>query len=588
MSDALKALVYEQARYSSTPQIRTICPACGPDRKLINRREETLSITVSGDKATFFCHHCSVKGAVTLKDSPNPLPRIQAAVQPKPLVGQLTEISDLSEAAVSFLASRGLSAGAAKICGVRSAKQWFRKLGRDGEALVFPYTNKKVPYAFKYRCLEGKDFSCNGAPNTFFNAEAHTGDVLVIVEGELDVVAMTEAGIAGVVSVPGGAINRLIDRSTGNDADGGKMGFLWNSRELLDKCVKIILATDNDGPGQTLAEEIARRVGKGKCFIATFPDDTKDANDVLVKHGAEALKRLIAEAKPVPVAGLHTASEFQVHLSDLYDNGLKGGESTGWPAVDKIITIKQGMLYVVTGVPGSGKSSWIDAMLVNLAKASGWRSVMASFENPIPIHIAKLCSAYLGKAFGDKHSNRMSKDESVTAQEWVNDHFMFMSNDIEMPTVQSILDRARVGLLRMGAKVVVMDPANFLQYKDGDDDHNTQVDDALVQFKNFAMANDIAFFLVAHPRKPGNSNGGDWYPMGYSIAGTAGFYNRCDVGMTIHRTEEDFTRAIVWKARFNHIASNGEAYLSYDTATGQFTEATVRPQKASNDYWNDF
>ncbi len=557
----------------------------------MNQSEKVFSITIQGDKATFFCHHCSAAGAVSLKgDEPRmPVRAIQAAVQPGGPLPRAVETIDLSPVALNFLADRGITADAARQAGVRSAKVWFRQLGREAEAIAFPYTENGKPYAFKYRAIEAKDFSANGAPATFFHGEAHTGDELVIVEGEMDVLACLVAGIPGTVSVPSGALNRKMTSTQADDADGGKLGFLWHHRKLLGECRKIVLATDNDGPGQILAEEIARRVGKGKCFIATFPDGCKDANDVLVKLGVDELKRLIAEAKPVPVAGLHTAIEFQDHFFDLYKNGMKGGESTGWPDVDRIVTIKQGMLYVVTGVPGSGKSSWIDAMTVNLAKTSGWRTVMASFENPIPIHISKLASIYAGKAFASKYNGRMDEDEALQAFDWVNDHYMFMSTDAEMPTVQTILDRAKVGILRMGAKVVVMDPANFLQHKDGDNDFNAQVDDALVQFKNFAMSHDVAFFLVAHPRKPGADSTTSWKPTGYAIAGTAGFYNRCDVGMTIHRDEHDFTRAIVWKARFGHIAANGEATLSYDLATGQFTQAQARlarPQ-SDNKWWDE-
>ena len=582
MSDALKDFVYDAARYSSVPDIRVRCPSCSPNRRLCHRNEKTLSITVEGDKATFFCHHCSVGGAVSIKDTPvqQHVPRVQAAVSRK------IETSDLSDGAISFLNSRGISADTARIVGVRSAKVWFRELSREGEALSFPYMNGQTPYAFKYRSIEGKEFSCNGSPSTFFHVQPNTSDSLIIVEGEMDVLAFVEAGTpVPAVSVPGGAINKLVPEGKVQSLDSGKLSFLWNHRELLDAVKKVYIAVDNDLPGQMLAEELARRIGKGKCFTVTFPDGSKDANDVLTKHGAEAVKGLITNAKPVPVAGLHTAVEFQNHITDLYKNGLRGGELTGWPTVDKIVTVQQGMLYVVTGVPGSGKSTWIDALTVNLAKQQGWCTVMASFENPIPIHIAKLCSAYYGKSFSDKHTDRMTEEEVSTAYRWVNEHYMFMSNDAEMPTVQSVLDRARVGILRMGAKVVVMDPANFLQFKEGDQDHNEQVDNALVQFKNFAMANDVAFFLVAHPRKPSNNDSSSWTPAGYSISGTAGFYNRSDVGMTVHRTKDDFTRVIVWKARFNHIASNGEALLSYDTATGQFTEDFIRPQREEGGSW---
>jgi twinkle protein len=57
-----------------------------------------------------------------------------------------------------------------------------------------------------------------------------------------------------------------------------------------------------------------------------------------------------------------------------------------------------GQFTVVTGWPGSGKSEWLDALLVNLTK-SGWKFAIFSPENqPTELHIAKLLEKIAGKA----------------------------------------------------------------------------------------------------------------------------------------------------------------------------------------------
>ena len=96
-----------------------------------------------------------------------------------------------------------------------------------------------------------------------------------------------------------------------------KFAYLWNCRAVLDQAVRIILATDSDAPGQALAEELARRLGRDRCWRVRWPttDDKgeqqgqaelarKDANEVLMKDGREELHRLVAAAEPYPIRGL--------------------------------------------------------------------------------------------------------------------------------------------------------------------------------------------------------------------------------------------------------------------------------------------
>ena len=50
----------------------------------------------------------------------------------------------------------------------------------------------------------------------------------------------------------------------------------------------------------------------------------------------------------------------------------------------------------MTGYTHSGKSEFLDALLVNMARLHGWRFAICSFENPPAQHIAKLAEKYLG------------------------------------------------------------------------------------------------------------------------------------------------------------------------------------------------
>jgi hypothetical protein len=55
----------------------------------------------------------------------------------------------------------------------------------------------------------------------------------------------------------------------------------------------------------------------------------------------------------------------------------------GWTGLDALYRIVPGELSVVTGVPNSGKSEWLDALLCNLVQQRGWNFALCSMENKV-------------------------------------------------------------------------------------------------------------------------------------------------------------------------------------------------------------
>ncbi|MFH1010559.1 MAG: topoisomerase, partial [bacterium] len=81
-------------------------------------------------------------------------------------------------------------------------------------------------------------------------------------------------------------------------------------------------------------------------------------------------------------------STIRSSVEHLYEaGGLPRGDKTGWPSVDKLYTVGMNQWTVVTGNPGGGKSEWLDAVMVNLAKQGDWRFFIYSPENqPLALH----------------------------------------------------------------------------------------------------------------------------------------------------------------------------------------------------------
>ena len=74
--------------------------------------------------------------------------------------------------------------------------------------------------------------------------------------------SFVEAGWTSVVSVPNGAVMKVVDNDI-NPEDDNKFRFLWDAKDELDQAGKIIIATNNN-------EYSCHSIdGKGKCKTAT-------------------------------------------------------------------------------------------------------------------------------------------------------------------------------------------------------------------------------------------------------------------------------------------------------------------------------
>lgn len=263
-----------------------------------------------------------------------------AAVKPTLIPG------NPNPALLQWFAKRGISAATIQRNRVWAVRNYIPALGAEVDCIAFPYFRDGETVNIKFRALAEKAFALvRGAEMIFYGLDDIAGvNSAIIVEGELDKLALEEAGIRNVISVPSGAPPKA--QAGEPDPEDAKFSYLAACAEHLDRLNRIILAVDNDDPGLALAEELARRFGKERCWRVRWPDSgdvrCKDANDVLLIHGADVLRECIDHAEPYPITGLHNVFDYFNETIALYRDGCNRGLSTGWRSLDECMTIRPG------------------------------------------------------------------------------------------------------------------------------------------------------------------------------------------------------------------------------------------------------
>lgn len=578
---------------SSMPRTgRMLCPECSADRK---HKDPTLSVTVYPDRHVYFCHHCPFEGIIPHRNIADYTKEYQAE-QAKKIIQIPTQLNQDKDVIREWFKGRGvLVTDKTVLPNMTTGIQYYRNVEANLPSIGFVYGTKESPSAIKWRPLQGKHFTQQGASREFYGLENITEENskrIVIVEGEADVVALAAVGIVAL-SCPNGAPKKISNGMTLPEDD-KKYSFVWEAHDLLDAAEKVILAVDTDSAGDALTEELARRIDRAKCWRTEFPDGCKDPTDVLQQHGAEALVAAIDNSTAMPLKGIYAASDYTSKLFEMYEKGHGKGESTGLIAVDELMTIKEGQMTIVTGLPGSGKSEFIDQLCMNLAMKKQWKVAVASFENPPHVHIAKMVEKYVGKPFFEGDTPRMTHPEMVDAHAFINDHFCFLENkDGNLSTIDSIINRTKQAVQRLGIRCLIIDPYNYIA-PDNDDNEHKQVSDLLTKVKAFAEAFGIHIFFIAHPAKMYARDDGTYaVPKGMNISGSAAWFAKADIGVTVHRGGEG-VEIHVWKVRFKWIGSIGMCLLDYHVPTGRYSDHKSNPwgngtlMKKPDEQWSSF
>jgi twinkle protein len=329
------------------------------------------------------------------------------------------------------------------------------------------------------------------------------------------------------------------------------------------------MAVDADEPGTMLKQEFIRRLGAEHCYIVDFLD-CKDANEYLIKYGADDLRSAIHTAQQVPLENVTTLKNVEGELKDFVKHGFKPGFQIGLQNFDEVFSTYTGQFITVTGIPSSGKSDFVDQMVVVYNKMYGWKTAFASPENqPIYLHAHKL----MRKCWGDMPSpSDIGGSRWKEVSEHVNDNFYFI--DMDKYNLESVLRKGAELVKRKGIKCLVIDPYNKIRDANAvSDDVNRYTMDYLSKIEQFCKKYDVLTFIVAHPTKmQRDQNGKIQEPTMYNIKGGGEWYDASYHGLLVHRDyEAKNTKVKVLKVKFQNLGENGaETFFTWEPKSGSF------------------
>ena len=541
-----------------------LCPMCSHERKSENKKKKCASYDWERGLGT--CHNCNTTFQLHTfqrKGGGDKVYIRPESLKKDPLTSKVTK----------WFGTRGISQRTLDDLNVSEGPEYMPQTNKEENTIKFNYMMGGNLINVKYR--DGrKNFKLyKGAEKIFYNIDSIVGhNFCVIVEGEMDVLALHEVGIKNVISVPNGAT-----------LNNNNLNYLDNCIDYFTDKDKIIIAVDQDEPGQALQQELIRRLGAEICYTCSF-NDCKDANEYLLKYSKDELIKVINKAKPVPLENVTTFKDIEGDVCDFVQNGFKPGYQIGLRDFDNIFSTYTGQFITVTGIPSSGKSDFVDQMVIGYNQNYSWKIAFASPENaPTYLHAHKL----MRKIWQGMPSKvDINSDKWNRISEHINENFFFI--DMERYTLDAILKKGAELVKRKGIKCLIIDPFNKIRDVNAISiDVNAYTLEYLTKIEAFARKYDVLVIVIAHPTKMyKNAEGKIEEPNMYNIKGGGEWYDASYHGLLVHRDYENRTTKVkVLKVKFQNLGENGaETFFTWETRSGCYipyknhiSENTVLP-----------
>lgn len=503
--------------------IPTTCPYCKG-----GERRDKFTFALNVDKLTFNCKRgtCGKQGHFTqlCRDFGEEATDWRFEMRkspPKQFKKPETKVNPAKKKVEDYLKLRGFS-----------RETWERRgVGESDGNIVFPYYENGQAVLMKFRKPEKyngqgqKAWREAGGKAVLWGMDLCDPEKpLVIVEGEMDALALDECGVENVVSVPSGAQD---------------LTWVENCWDWLEQFNKVIIWGDNDDPGKEMVRNLILKLGEWKCY--TVDCQWKDANISLVKEGKEKTAEYVKNAKPIPVHGL-------IDLADVVPIDLTKIERvrSAVPALDEAIGgFLMGELSIWTGKNGQGKSTFLGQMLLGAVEEgksvcaySGelradrfqyWINLQAAGPNNLSFHFDNV---------KQRKTPYVEKDISKRIRDWYRGKFWLYDNNLRAENTEEagIIKLFTYAARKYDCKVFLVDNLMTAKFDQMNEEDYYRAQSKFVgELVHFAKTFNVHVHLVAHPKKTrGKLEKED-------ISGSGDITNRADNVFSVERVPDDST-----------------------------------------------
>ena len=480
---------------------------------------------------------------------------------------------EVKPAAIRYMMGRGISEAVTRRYGITTQKE-------HDNILVFPFEDADGILRFvKYRKTDfqkGRDNNKEWCerdcmPILFGMAQCNPQNkTLIMTEGQIDSLSVTEAGFENAVSVPT-----------------GKNGFTWvpHCWDFLQSFETLIVFGDYERGEISLLSDMEQRfAGTVKHVRPEDYKDCKDANELLQKYGPDAVKAAVNNAEPTPVKEV-------VSLDSVKREDLADMEHI-WSNVDDLDNMLGGFFFgqliLLTGERGDGKSTFA-SQLATVALAQDYSVFFYSgelmdwyfkawfdFQCAGPKHINATRNPFGGENY------RVDGNSLDKIERWYKDRLYLYRNETVMEEDhRTLLETMETAIKQYGCRVLFLDNLMTAMTDNITQDQYRQQTIFVKKLAHMAKRMNVLIFLVAHPRK---ANGYQF--SNDDVAGSSNITNLVDVTLRYARPfdpDDPDKPARVLQILKNRL--NGKIHRNHDGIKLWYNESSKRISDSCNFEW---
>lgn len=354
---------------------------------------------------------------------------------------------------------------------------------------------------------------------------------LIITEGEKDRLTLMSCGFPYVLSIANGAQTNIAESHEAFE-------------EWIAQVEEIVICGDTDRPGRTMVKALLNAY-TARAKVVHLSGNRKDISDVYADFGASEVRRIIQEAEDVAAQDIYDLHQHEPDILEvmmgIYDKGYDVGMGM---KTDRIFhPTSDGGLIILTGIPNSGKTDFLNCMMAHLMFQRQKRIAFFSFEKPIKAkHVREIARVALGveDTASMDHTMKESEAREVNSQiiNYMTEHMVDFDTKTRLPDSDYIIAMAERDMRKHGLDFLVIDPYVFIDMTEGGS-RTTETEKVrlmLTKLQAWSRTRHVWTIVVAHPRIQYKDGHESFPPLDiYSIAGSAQWANLADFLFTVRR-----------------------------------------------------